>query len=94
MKQVGDYYGQVDGLDNKSGLGRCVINSYPEFLGEIHEGEWENGKLNGYGRIIFSNGDIYEGQFKDHKFHGYGVHIKNVGIVLRGKFENNKFITF
>ena len=36
-------------------------------------GEWENGKPNGYGIKIYSDGTTNRGYFKDGKLHGYGV---------------------
>jgi hypothetical protein len=31
--------------------------------GDIYDGEWLNGRKNGYGNYIFSNGDAYDGHF-------------------------------
>ena len=40
------------------------------------EGEWKNGKMEGYGKLINSSSKVwyksYEGEFKKGKFHGQG----------------------
>jgi len=37
-----------------------------------YKGDVENGKPNGFGFLIFTNGDKYVGEFKDGKKHGQG----------------------
>ena len=43
---------------------------------DIREGEWVNGKMEGYGKRSNSNNErwykSYEGEFKNGKFHGQG----------------------
>lgn len=36
-------------------------------------GTWNNGKLNGIGKIISLNHSIYEGEIKNNTMHGYGI---------------------
>ena len=43
--------------------------------GSIFEGNFENGKLNGKGKIIYGNGDFYEGLVCKNLKHGYGKYI-------------------
>lgn len=32
--------------------------------GNIYDGEWFEGRINGYGRLEYENGDEYEGTWK------------------------------
>lgn len=38
----------------------------------VYEGDWENNKRQGYGRLTLSDGDTYQGQFKADMFDGVG----------------------
>jgi hypothetical protein len=38
----------------------------------IYQGEWEDDKKNGVGRLTLTNGDVYDGDFKDDEYHGWG----------------------
>ena len=58
--------------------------------GNIYEGHWQNGKLNGR-EIRMPNGDKYVGQLKDNKPHGNGVLRKNNGDMYEGTFKNGSF---
>lgn len=40
---------------------------------QLQEGLWVNGKLNGYGRVIFDDGRVYEGELKDQVKFGLGT---------------------
>jgi len=40
--------------------------------GDKYEGQWKNGKYNGFGIMTKNNGFIYEGEFKNNLSHGYG----------------------
>jgi hypothetical protein len=52
--------------DCENGYGR-----YNDKYG-VYEGEWLDGKYNGNGLLLFSEGDIYKGEFKDGEFCGEG----------------------
>ncbi len=41
---------------------------------DVLEGEWRNGRLNGLGREIYSDGDIYVGAFNEGRRHGFGMY--------------------
>ena len=42
--------------------------------GEVYEGKWVNGKMNGWGKRTLKNGVVvYEGEWQDDKKHGRGV---------------------
>lgn len=54
--------------------------------GDIIIGRFVNGKLNGKGKITFSNGDSYMGGFHSDSKHGYGVYRSNKG---KNAFKGN-----
>ena len=35
--------------------------------GNIYDGNWQNGKMHGKGKMIWKNGAIYDGNWKDGK---------------------------
>ena len=57
-------------------------------IGVIREGQFSDCKLNGWGRVIYS--DCYEmGWFKNDKMHGHGVRVnKNGQISYSGIWKN------
>ena len=38
--------------------------------GAVYEGEFENGKKNGKGKLVWDNGSTYQGEFKEDLVHG------------------------
>jgi hypothetical protein len=38
-----------------------------------YEGDWADGKINGWGTLFYADGDKYEGEWKEGKMHGYGM---------------------
>jgi hypothetical protein len=63
---------------------KSPIHSHSNYTGEL-----KDGKKNGFGKIIFSNGNTYEGEWKDNKFNGNGTYIDNYSI-YEGNWENGK----
>ena len=53
----------------------------------IWEGQFEDDKLNGFGRWLHSDGECYIGYWKDSKRHGYGKSMKTFGLAKEGLFE-------
>ena len=68
-----------------SGTG-IFINS----IGEMLEGNFHYGLLNGKGKKTWANGDVYIGEFKDGYLHGQGKKMLNHGQVRSGEFKFNK----
>ena len=59
--------------------------------GSIYEGQWKNGKANGFGRFINAKSNhiqSYIGWFEDSKFMGYG-YLMGSTEVKDGLFENH-----
>jgi hypothetical protein len=48
-----------------------VVKNYEN--GDKFEGQFKDGKFNGFGTYHFANGDKYVGEFKDDKRHGQGT---------------------
>ena len=42
--------------------------------GSYYSGCWLDGKRNGYGDMVFSNGDSYFGEWSNNTFHGTGTY--------------------
>ena len=56
----------------------------------MYEGEYKNGKRNGYGRMNFNSGEWYEGEFKDGKREGKGVFHWDKECYWEGMFKENE----
>ena len=41
-------------------------------MGNKYVGEWQIGKIAGFGTLYYVDGDVYEGQWKEEKMHGKG----------------------
>ena len=62
---------------------------YNEF--ETYEGNWVNGKRDGFGHQQFSTGNSYEGTFRNGKYHGTGTYIwKKEGRKYEGEWVSKK----
>jgi hypothetical protein len=77
----GIYNGQI-----KSGKpdGRGKITN-----GDTYEGEWKNGKVNGFCTYISSSGDMYQGMYRDNDKHGRGLYIHD-GDIYDGEWKINR----
>lgn len=79
----------------KGGTNPQVENVVFEFDdGSIYEGGILNGKMHGYGKIVWDNGDSYEGDFKENKRHGKGKMVfldaaGNIDEVYEGDFNDD-----
>ena len=83
--QNGDsYYGEwKNGLQN--GLGTYKANDFE------YTGNWEEGWINGEGRITYANKDFYEGRFVENERYGVGYYQFNNGNSYEGEFVDGKF---
>ncbi|KAM3129090.1 hypothetical protein pb186bvf_018802 [Paramecium bursaria] len=69
-----------------SGLGAIYYNNT-----RLDIGFFQNGSLNGKGRIIFKSGDIFDGNLKYGQFHGQGSYLNYHNRQLTyGVFEGNQ----
>ena len=65
LKYVGEWNVETDLREGRG----YTITSY----GDLYEGFYMNGYLNGSGRVITYNGTVYEGEFINGYPHGYGI---------------------
>lgn len=61
-----------------------------KFNGGIYEGEVTNGKANGKGTFVFSDGSKYEGQFQNDKIAGDGKYTDLNNSVFQGTWKNGR----
>ena len=55
------------------------------------DGEWYNGKMNGYGVYSSYDGKEYTGKIEDNYFHGNGKLIFSYGDIYIGNFKNGVY---
>ena len=78
-------------MDTKHGKGKSCIN------GTIYEGDYKQGKRDGFGKLQALSGNIYEGQFKNDRKDGIGKLIypplspDEAPRILEGRWEKDKF---
>ena len=58
--------------------------------GDYYKGEFENGKKEGNGIMIYKNGTKYEGTFKNNKHDGFGKLIQLDGETFTGEWKEGK----
>ena len=80
-----DYFtGKRDSIGAYTGFGTLYTSNK-----RILTGNFQHGKLNGIGKMIYPDGDLYEGNFIDNELNGNNcVHKLSSGI-LRGDFAHN-----
>ena len=79
------FIGYIDNGNNEIKNGILYYNN-----GDYYEGEFQNGKKEGFGIIIYKNGTRYEGIFKNNKHNGYGKLIQLDGEVFIGDWKEGK----
>ena len=73
------------------GIARRVFHT-GKYNSQIQEGQFVNGKLDGYGRTCYEDGDCYIGYFKKGERHGAGKYVKSNGEELVGTFQNGRMV--
>ena len=79
------FIGYIDYTNDEIKNGILYYNN-----GDYYEGEFQNGKKEGFGIIIYKNGTRYEGIFKNNKHNGYGKLIQLDGEVFIGDWKDGK----
>ena len=59
---------------------------------KITEGLCKDGKMSGYGRVIYQNGDYYIGQFINSEYNGQGKFVNKYDQIQEGIFKDGKLI--
>ncbi len=70
--------------------GTYVFGSDSEWAGDKYVGEWTDGKPNGHGIYIHSDGEKYVGESKDNNRSGYGTYIYSNGNKYVGEWKDGK----
>ncbi len=65
--------------------------TYSDGKGNVYEGEFVNGSLNGTGRVTGKEGNRYDGEFKEWRFQGRGVLRLASGDVYTGAFADGLY---
>ena len=55
-----------------------------------YDGEYKDGKFDGQGTYIWSDGDMYEGEWKDGKVHGQGTYTYSSGTKYVGEWKDDQ----
>ncbi|MBQ9008415.1 MAG: TIR domain-containing protein, partial [Clostridia bacterium] len=76
--------------DNPSGSGVFTWADSTEEHPHVLVANWKNNKINGLGKMTYSNGDVYEGEWKDDKRNGQGKMSYSNGDVYEGEWKDNK----
>ncbi len=86
----------VQSVDAQCLSGNCYdgIGTYLYPSGAKFSGHFANGKINGYGRLVFSDGRVYEGEWKNHYRSGKGVMHFPKGDEYKGNFKKSKFFGY
>ena len=71
---------------NNSDLNKKVFKKINYSNGDRYEGEFLNGKKNGYGIFFNNNGDRYEGNWSNGWINGYGTYYFRDGNIYQGYF--------
>jgi len=58
--------------------------------GDSYDGEWKNGKKNGYGVYVSEDGQIYEGYWVDNRKEGQGKEVDPDGNIYEGEWKHDE----
>ena len=84
-------------VDKKIAVSKSIHNDYrflpskeknPLFI-YYYEGEWENNRPHGKGKLIMPNGNQYIGEIQEGRIHGHGIERNKYGIIYEGNWESN-----
>ena len=80
----GVYVGTYDENGLMHGEGTCI------WRGATYQGEYQHGKMSGFGIIRYPSGNVYEGQFKNDKKDGMGKLTLPNGTTTIGRFHEGE----
>lgn len=76
------YQGEVSGKNTRHGKGKYIW-----FSGDVYEGDWVKGQIQGFGKMVYANGDSYEGNWANGKPSGEGKYTCADGDIYQGLFK-------
>ena len=59
--------------------------------GAEYEGAWDNGKMHGFGKMVYPDGTLYEGNWDQNLMHGEGLYVDQDKVTWQGIFVNGSF---
>ncbi|XP_070533586.1 MORN repeat-containing protein 1-like isoform X2 [Ptychodera flava] len=65
----GDKYDGEYSRSDEGVLERCGLGQHTTADGTLYEGNWENDRMNGQGKLYHPSGAVYEGDFVNNMFH-------------------------
>ncbi|GAB4862000.1 hypothetical protein Ancab_037254 [Ancistrocladus abbreviatus] len=84
-------YSNGDVYEGEFHKGKCSGSGvYYYYLSGRYEGDWVDGKYDGYGVETWARGSRYRGQYKQGLRHGYGVYRFYTGDVYAGEWSNGQ----
>ena len=70
------------------GLKALNLSQFP--VKNQYEGNWADGKRQGFGTYQYATGATYTGEWTDNKKHGQGIYISENGRTFSGTFQKDK----
>nr|KJB40956.1 hypothetical protein B456_007G084700 [Gossypium raimondii] len=84
-------YSNGDVYEGEFHKGKCSGSGvYYYYLSGRYEGDWVDGKYDGYGVETWARGSRYRGQYKQGLRHGFGVYRFYTGDVYAGEWSNGQ----
>lgn len=86
-----EFYSNGDFYEGEFHKGRCTGSGvYNYFANGRYEGDWIDGRYDGYGIESWARGSRYRGQYKQGLRHGYGVYRFYTGDTYAGQWCNGQ----
>lgn len=91
VRQGVEFYSNGDYYEGEFYKGKCNGSGvYNYFVNGRYEGDWIDGKYDGYGIESWARGSRYKGQYKHGLRHGYGVYMFYTGDSYAGVWFNGQ----
>lgn len=86
-----EFYSNGDFYEGEFHKGRCNGSGvYNYFVNGRYEGDWIDGRYDGYGIESWARGSRYKGQYRQGLRHGYGVYRFYTGDTYAGEWYNGQ----
>ncbi|GAB4844887.1 hypothetical protein Ancab_038278 [Ancistrocladus abbreviatus] len=95
VKEGVEFYSNGDFYEGEFHKGKCNGSGvYTYFVNGRYEGDWVDGKYDGYGIESWAKGSKYRGQYRQGMRHGYGVYKFFTGDTYAGEWCNGQYHGF